>query len=149
MNSEKKTPDPNRYQELKELLEKRLEEIAESMRRRRARLTESGNQKRNRASYSDFAEQMDISNEEDIDLALMKIEAATLDRINEAMKQFELGEYGVCSDCGKEIPSNRLRALLFATTCKPCEEKRESVTNQKRLHREKANYFPLLMAVRD
>ncbi|MFK4789804.1 TraR/DksA family transcriptional regulator [Microbacterium sp. ZW T5_56] len=36
------------------------------------------------------------------------------------------GRYGVCADCGEQIPLARLEALPFALRCVPCAEKRGS-----------------------
>lgn len=43
--------------------------------------------------------------------------------IDEAVKRWEAGTYGVCVDCGRGIPIARLRARPFATRCVSCAEK--------------------------
>lgn len=43
--------------------------------------------------------------------------------INQALKRIDSGEYFSCSDCGKEIPTDRLELLPFSTRCVSCEEK--------------------------
>ena len=35
------------------------------------------------------------------------------------------GNYGICVDCGTDIPQARLAAQLSALTCIPCQDKRE------------------------
>lgn len=44
----------------------------------------------------------------------------------EAMDRLREGTYGLCADCGCEIPERRLRALPTATLCVRCQEARES-----------------------
>jgi RNA polymerase-binding transcription factor DksA len=43
--------------------------------------------------------------------------------IDEAVRRWGAGTYGVCSDCGRGIPIARLRARPFATRCVSCAEK--------------------------
>lgn len=43
--------------------------------------------------------------------------------IDEAVRRWEAGTYGVCVDCGRGIPIARLRARPFATRCVSCAEK--------------------------
>lgn len=38
-------------------------------------------------------------------------------RVNEARKQLEAGRYGICVDCGEEIPAARLEAIPETVRC--------------------------------
>lgn len=42
-------------------------------------------------------------------------------RLRAALDALEAGTYGVCVDCGAEIPEGRLRALPDAVRCVPCQ----------------------------
>ncbi|MGD9697035.1 MAG: TraR/DksA family transcriptional regulator [Thermoleophilia bacterium] len=42
-------------------------------------------------------------------------------RLRAALAAIEAGTYGVCVDCGEEIPEGRLRALPDAVRCVPCQ----------------------------
>jgi RNA polymerase-binding protein DksA len=44
-----------------------------------------------------------------------------LAEIDSALKRIEEGTYGVCTNCGKEIPVDRLEALPWATLCIDCQ----------------------------
>ncbi|WP_106813746.1 TraR/DksA family transcriptional regulator [Microbacterium timonense] len=46
-----------------------------------------------------------------------------ISEIDDAVKRWEDGTYGVCIDCGRGIPIARLRARPFATRCVSCAEK--------------------------
>lgn len=46
-----------------------------------------------------------------------------LEKINEALLQMEKGTYGICANCQKEIPIERLRAYPQADTCLDCQKK--------------------------
>ena len=42
-------------------------------------------------------------------------------RIDSAFVQLELGDYGICANCGEEIPLARLEAVPFAIYCVDCQ----------------------------
>lgn len=44
-----------------------------------------------------------------------------LDEIDAAQARLAAGTYGVCEQCGKPIPLVRLRAMLTARHCMPCQ----------------------------
>jgi DnaK suppressor protein len=70
--------------------------------------------------------------QEDIDFALVQMQAQTLDRIDRALDRLQAGEYGICDDCEEEIPEVRLRALPFATRCRACQETAEQSEERRR-----------------
>ena len=45
--------------------------------------------------------------------------------IDAALKRIEDGTYGVCSNCGTEIPEERLEARPWATLCIDCQRGQE------------------------
>jgi RNA polymerase-binding transcription factor len=44
--------------------------------------------------------------------------------IDQALARIDGGTYGICEECGDEIPIERLRALPFAALCVDCQSKR-------------------------
>lgn len=48
---------------------------------------------------------------------------AELKSIDDALEREARGTYGVCVDCGNEIPPGRLEARPFAVRCVPCAER--------------------------
>jgi DnaK suppressor protein len=50
----------------------------------------------------------------------MKKEA--IQRIDQALRRLDAGEYGFCSRCGQEINDRRLLTLPFAVRCRDCEQ---------------------------
>ncbi len=46
-----------------------------------------------------------------------------LAEIDEALARWDAGTYGICIDCGRGIPIERLRARPAATRCVACAEK--------------------------
>ena len=51
---------------------------------------------------------------------------AEIDAIDRTVGLIDAGDYGICEDCGEEIPTARLEALPTATTCVTCAEARET-----------------------
>jgi DnaK suppressor protein len=51
---------------------------------------------------------------------------AEIDAIDRTLALIDGGDYGICEDCGEEIPMARLEALPTATTCVTCAEAREA-----------------------
>lgn len=46
--------------------------------------------------------------------------AAELREVDDALMRMDAGAYGVCADCGRPIPVERLEARPFATRCVEC-----------------------------
>lgn len=55
------------------------------------------------------------------DQALNQTLDGRLELIESALARLEEGTYGMCADCGSEIPPRRLEALPFATLCVRCQ----------------------------
>jgi RNA polymerase-binding protein DksA len=61
----------------------------------------------------------------DVDLAEVKRDLAELREIDGARQRLAAGTYGVCSDCGADIPPPRLEAYPTALRCIDCQSRRE------------------------
>jgi RNA polymerase-binding protein DksA len=64
-----------------------------------------------------YDRELDYTLEENAEHILHEIEAA--------LKRIEDGTYGQCTNCGKQIPAERLEALPYATLCIDCQRQRE------------------------
>ena len=49
-------------------------------------------------------------------------------RLRVALTRLDIGEYGVCSECGARIPPKRLLAVPDAATCVACQDRLEHNT---------------------
>ncbi|HET6515431.1 MAG TPA: TraR/DksA family transcriptional regulator [Thermodesulfovibrionales bacterium] len=78
---------------------------------------------------------------DDADLADMAwrdvMQAARLGRhrtqlkaIEKALLRAEDGTYGICEDCGEEIPVGRLNAMPFALRCIECQARYETTASE-------------------
>ena len=67
------------------------------------------------------------SHEQDISLGLMENEADEIKEIQEAFERIKDGSFGLCENCRKKIPKERLRAIPYARLCVSCKKKEEGV----------------------
>lgn len=82
------------------------------------------------ASAAHFGEREEDSRaqmetERELEFALDARESAELDAIDAALKRIEDGVYGVCVDCGVDIPVARLHAAPETPRCLGCQDRRE------------------------
>jgi DnaK suppressor protein len=67
------------------------------------------------------------SHEQDISLGLMENETDELHEIQEAFERIKDGSFGLCENCRKKIPKERLKAIPYARLCVNCKKKEEGV----------------------
>lgn len=60
-----------------------------------------------------------------LDMALSDLELRELARISQALARLRNGRYGLCTDCGADIPFDRLEAEPWAQRCVDCEAAHE------------------------
>jgi RNA polymerase-binding protein DksA len=61
----------------------------------------------------------------ELDYTLEENSEHVLSEIDAALKRIEDGTYGQCSNCGRQIPQERLEARPYATLCIDCQRQRE------------------------
>ena len=69
-------------------------------------------------SHTDEAEAARIG---DLRCAEIEIDRTRLKDVEEAQQRMAEGRYGICADCGDDIPRERLRAQPIAVRCAPCQ----------------------------
>jgi DnaK suppressor protein len=78
------------------------------------------------ASAEHFAQPEDssaqLSTERELEFALDARESAELNQVQAALDRIAAGRYGVCIDCGTEIPAARLHATPEAERCIACQQ---------------------------
>jgi DnaK suppressor protein len=68
----------------------------------------------------DFSEQaIDLADDEALE-SLDEVLRHEAQQIRFALRRIENGSYGVCSNCGADIPAERLAAQPIATRCMAC-----------------------------
>ncbi|MCE9583601.1 MAG: TraR/DksA family transcriptional regulator [Planctomycetes bacterium] len=63
--------------------------------------------------------------EQDFTLGLIENEEQELGAIEDAMERIEEGTFGVCEECSKPIPKERMKAIPHAALCLECKKKEE------------------------
>jgi RNA polymerase-binding protein DksA len=61
----------------------------------------------------------------ELDYTLEENSEHVLAEIDAALTRIENGTYGKCTNCGKQIPEERLEALPWATLCIDCQRDQE------------------------
>jgi YteA family regulatory protein len=61
----------------------------------------------------------------ELDYTLEENSERLLAEIDAALVRIENGTYGTCTNCGKQIPEERLEALPWTTLCIDCQRDRE------------------------
>jgi len=62
--------------------------------------------------------------QQDLAAVTANLRSRMLKEIDQALKRFAVGTYGVCEGCGEEISASRLKAIPWARYCVTCQELR-------------------------
>ncbi|HHL39560.1 MAG TPA: TraR/DksA family transcriptional regulator [Deltaproteobacteria bacterium] len=73
----------------------------------------------------DFEELALMDLVEDTGLIIADARRRELEQLDAAITRLDEGAYGICEECGEEIPEERLKAVPYATLCVKCLDKRE------------------------
>lgn len=77
------------------------------------------------ASKGDVVDAALDSVQGEISSQLAEVESRELAQIEKALRRMREGEYGVCEQCGCNIPLARLQALPYASLCINCQRDAE------------------------
>jgi DnaK suppressor protein len=75
-------------------------------------------------------------------LGLMDSERKILFEINDSLNRIEDSTYGICENCGKQIPKQRLDAIPWARYCVACATLLEKGLLAKKIYEEYDRTFP-------
>ncbi len=120
----------SRNHELKKILEDRRRELMHEV---QGRIRDARTDISKERQVLDEGESSEVNIQEDIEFALIEMQAETLNKIDAALRRINEGTYGLCFECGAEIAEQRLRALPFAVRCRDCEEVRETAQQRDRI----------------
>jgi RNA polymerase-binding protein DksA len=101
---------------------RRLEERQKELQERLGRVTTDV--RHSQGLEADFAEQAVQRENDDVLGSLEGTIRAELLQISRAVSRLDENRYGLCETCGQRIPSQRLEALPYATSCLKCQTKR-------------------------
>ena len=109
-------------------LEQRLRQLGRRVAEHHQGLTRAEHAREVLLQDGDDAPQRDP--ERQLDMAFSDREARELDEVGRALARLRSGEYGRCSDCGADIPFDRLQAEPWALRCVGCESAREQTARR-------------------
>jgi len=110
------------FQDLRQRLEADRDRLSGEIASVAARVPEFGADRD--SNYGNhLADQGTDTYEEEKSLALKAHLSGMLAEIEEALRRFDNGTYGICEDCHQPIARERLEALPYATTCLSCRSK--------------------------
>jgi len=70
----------------------------------------------------DFAEQAVERQNDEVVYGLNESAKSELMQIKRALERIDAGDYGICQECGQQIPVGRLKAIPYTSYCKECLE---------------------------
>jgi len=101
-----------KHAKIKSQLEAKLKELEERAEKIDNRLSDPG--------LADWEEHAALHSNDEVLIGLGEFTEKDIHEIRVALHRIETGSYGICSNCGKEIPKARLAALPFTCTCVNC-----------------------------
>lgn len=126
-----KLTEEKRREILRKFLIKKREEIIKEAKTEIARYLK-GETKQLVETALDDGDWSVIDLSEDINFKRLETHRENLARIDEALRKLKEGTYGICEDCGEEIPKERLEVMPFAILCRDCQEKKEEMEKLER-----------------
>jgi DnaK suppressor protein len=76
--------------------------------------------------FTDFLDQASFESDTSLALRIKEREGRLILKIEEALKLFEEGTFGICEECGEEISEGRLMARPVTTLCIQCKRRMEA-----------------------
>ena len=74
----------------------------------------------------DPVDQASLEATRDLTLRIRDRESRLIGKINQSLARIEDGTFGICDMCGKEIPTQRLKARPVTNLCITCKNKMEA-----------------------
>ncbi len=105
------------FRQLEELRRRQTAELGERLRELRESSMPSET-----VDANDVEALLDNASSAGVGAAVVAITSRTLQGIESALRRLKSGKWGVCAECGSEIPAARLRAMPFAERCRECQE---------------------------
>lgn len=110
-----------------EELKSQLRERAVSLRKEmESKLDEATGEAHDAGARGDSGDRSFAAAESEVDAGEAQRDQGELGAIERTLARIEDGSYGVCAECGADIPIERLRAQPLASRCTKCQSDREA-----------------------
>ncbi len=104
-----------------------LRERAVSLRKEmESKLDEATGEAHDAGARGDSGDRSFAAAESEVDAGEAQRDQSELGAIERTLARIEDGSYGVCAECGADIPIERLRAQPLASRCTECQSAREA-----------------------
>ncbi len=77
--------------------------------------------------FHDFLDVATADTDKNMLFRIRERESRLIAKIKEALQRISDGTYGICEECGEDIPIKRLKARPVATQCIDCKTKEEAI----------------------
>jgi DnaK suppressor protein len=115
--------DAKKLDHFRKLLLEKRKEVLERINHLREVAMESPAETGNSSGYSfHMADQGTDAMEREKAFLFLSREEKFLQQIDRSLSAIDLGEYGICRVCGKEIAYERLEAVPTTRICVPCKQ---------------------------
>lgn len=78
-----------------------------------------------KALFADPTDRAMFESSRNFTLRIRDRERKLITKIKEALERIEEGTFGICEECGEDIPLKRMEARPVTTLCVPCKSKAE------------------------
>lgn len=110
---------PKNRQHFKKLLNQMLKESLENSQETLTDITEGNDRPSDKMDQASYASDMGFA------LRIKEREAKLIHKIRDALERLEDGTFGICEECGEEIPVKRLMARPVTHLCIECKKAQE------------------------
>jgi RNA polymerase-binding transcription factor len=107
-------------QHFKKLLSQRLKENLEKIQDTLTEITDGKDR------LSEKVDQASLASDVGFALRIRERQTKLTEKIRDALERLEDGTFGICEECGEEIPLKRLRARPVTTLCIQCKKEQEA-----------------------
>jgi len=119
---------------LHHLSEEQVRELKEMLIKMKEKLLKSAEEQIKDPSNVSFEggdeiDRADLESDRFITFRIKGREAKLIHKIDYALMKIEMGNYGICENCGAPIPYERLKARPVTTMCISCKEQEEEMEN--------------------
>lgn len=116
---------PSKYPDIRRALERQradlLEEVGEVL-----------TQHKTPEALPDVSDQASAEEDQRFSMRIMEREQNLLKKVNEALDRMKNQNYGICEQCGEDIPYKRLKARPVTTFCIECKTLQEQKERSRR-----------------
>ena len=116
------TLTPEQLSQLRQLLQARRDDLQQQMEQNRANLSPA---EITAGSVSQDDNARLSMQRREVDAGLTTFDLEELARIDRAFERMDDGSYGLCNECGCDIPFERLMAEPMTQHCVPCKSRWE------------------------